>query len=74
MGYMVEGFVLEYNKGEGFFCKRAREWKGYLKNRGKGRDLWAILPLLLLPPIRNKGGGGWGAGGPVAGVLGHGGG
>ena len=47
---MVEGFVLEYNKGEGFFCKRAREWKGSLKNIGKWRGLWAILQLLLLPP------------------------
>ena len=26
--YKVEGFVLEYNKGEGLFCKKAREWEG----------------------------------------------
>ena len=65
---MVDGFVLEYNKGEGFFCKRAREWKSSLKNRGKGRGLWAILTLLLPPDGAKQRRGPWGAGGhgPVA--------
>jgi hypothetical protein len=28
---MGEGFILEYNKGEGLFCKSIREVGGFLK-------------------------------------------
>ena len=47
---------------------------GSLKNRGKGRGLWAKVPSFLLPPEQNRGGR---SGAPAvadSGVLGHGGG
>ena len=28
--FMVEEFICEYNKGQGFICKKVKEWKGSL--------------------------------------------
>ena len=55
---MVEGFILKYNKREGLFCKKVKEWEGSLRNNEKGRGFWAKLPFLLpsLSP-QNRGGG-----------------
>ena len=49
---------MEYNKGEGLFCKKVKEWEGSLRNNEKGRVFWAKLPILLpsLSP-QNRGGG-----------------
>ena len=40
--------VSNKNKRKGFFCKRLREWKGSLKNRGKGRGFLANVPSFFL--------------------------
>ena len=65
---MGEGFILEYSKGQGFFCKKAKEWKGSLQNRGKGRGVLANVPSFFLLTRRTEegalGAGGLGAGGP----------
>ena len=46
---MVEGLVLEYNKGEGFFCKKPRErgWtlKGIVRRAGGSGQKCPLLPL-----------------------------
>ena len=44
MGWLVSN----KNKRKGFFCKRSREWKGSLKNRGKGRGVLANVPSFFL--------------------------
>ena len=62
-------------KGRDSFAKRQKGWKGSLTNRREGRGFWENVPsFFLLPPEQNRGGGKRGAGGPVPGVLGLGGG
>jgi hypothetical protein len=41
MCYIVEGFILKYDKRGGFFCKMVRKGRDSLGNREKGRVLRA---------------------------------
>ena len=61
---MVEGFICEYNKGQGFFCKKAKEWKGSLLKMRECRGVWEYLPFSSPSRPGNRGGRVRGGGGP----------
>ena len=52
---MVEGFVLKYNRGEGFFCKRVRKVEGLLIELGKREGALGIFALLFFLPTGKQG-------------------
>ena len=53
---MVEGFICEYNKGQGFFCKKTKEWKGSLLKMRECKGVWAYLPFSSSSRPGNRGG------------------
>ena len=60
---MVEGLFANRKVGRVSFGKRIREWKGSLKNKGKGRGFLANVPSFFLLTRRTEEGA-LGAGGP----------
>ena len=67
---MVEGFICEYNKEQGFFCIKTKGWRVLLTIRRRGRGLWAKCPVFFLPSRWEAGEGAPGAGGLGPAALG----
>ena len=54
---MVEGFICEYNKEQGFFCKKGKRVEGLLIKKEKEQGCpGKNAPFFLLPPLENRGG------------------
>ena len=65
------GFIWENDQREGLTCKRAKGGGVLYRVGERGRVFFGKVAILFLLPSREtEEGGEWGAGGPVAGVLG----
>ena len=54
---MVEAFICEYNKEQGFFCKEGKRVEGLLIKKEKEQGCpGKNTPFFLLPPLENRGG------------------